>query len=318
MRDSLFRSRPPAGRRVASVALAIGSALAIAACGSGTKAKEESAPSAKNVGVDQSLAATVPSSLRSQHTLSVATAAAYPPETFVSQSGQIVGSDPDLGHAIANLLGLKFNFVNVTDTELIPGLEAGRYDVVMTGAYVEPERLEKVDFITYQQGYTAFIAASGAKLPKITGIASACGLTVAVPSGSAEASFLQTQNKKCGSKQIKILQFGDQNQANLAVTSGRAQLTTVDSSVANNVAKASDGRLEVVGSGFPGPRMGIEVAKGSPLGPVIHKAVEQLMSEPTYKEILTHWGEGQEALGESKLLTKPSEAPTDEEILEGK
>jgi polar amino acid transport system substrate-binding protein len=322
MSESTTRSRSRR-RHVASVGLAaVAAALALAACGGseGKEGKEEasakSGSQTSNVGVDKSIADMVPTSLRKKHVLRVATAAAYPPETFMSESGQITGSDPELGAAIAKLLGLSFHFVNVTDTELIPGLEAGRYELVMTGAYVEPERLEQVDFVTYQQGYAAFVAAANAKLPKITGIASVCGLGVAVPTGSAEASFLETENKQCpSSHQIDIQQYGDQNQANLAVISGRAQLTAIDAGVADSVAKASHGQLKVLATGFQGPRMGIEVAKGSPLGPAIHSAVEKLMSESTYKRILEHWGEGREALTETKLLTKPSETPSIEQIL---
>lgn len=315
---SVVRSRPAALRLVLALVATTGLALAVAACGSsGEESVQQEGSVESKTGVDKKIAAMVPADLRKQHTLKVATAAAYPPETSINGSGEIVGSDPDLGKAIAKIMGLDFKFMNVTDTELIPGLEAGRYELVMTGAYVEPERLEQVDFITYQQGYTAFVAAAGAELPQVTGITSVCGLKIAVPTGSAEASFLGVQNQECRAKgkPIEIQQYGDQNQANLAVVSGRADLTTVDQSVANTVAKSSNGKLEVVGDGFPGPRIGAEVQKGSPLGPAVHAAFEKLMAGPEYKRILDHWGESKEAISETQLLTKPSETPTIEEIL---
>lgn len=260
--------------------------------------------------VDHKAAALVPQSLRKAGAITVATSATYPPETSVNGSGQIVGSDPDLGHDIGDLLGVKFNFKNVTDAGLIPGLRANRYGAVMTGAYVLPDRLQQVDFITYQRGHDAFLVKKGASLPKITGLSSLCGLTVAVPSASAEAEFLAAQNAKCGGHQITVRQYGDQNEATLAVTSGRAQVTPVDMGVAGNVVKASHGALAEVGSGFGGPLMGIEVEKGSKLGPAIRLAVEKLMSSGVYRSVLAKWGESPEVIRHTDLLTKPSQAPT--------
>lgn len=260
--------------------------------------------------VDRKAAALVPPALRKAGAITVATSATYPPETSVNSSGQIVGSDPDLGHDIGDLLGVKFNFKNVTDAGLIPGLRAQRFGAVMTGAYVLPDRLQQVDFITYQRGHDAFLVKKGATLPKITGLSSLCGLTVAVPSASAEAEFLAAQNTRCGGHQITVHQYGDQNEATLAVTSGRAQVTPVDMGVAANVVKASHGALTEVGSGFGGPLMGIEVQKGSKLGPAIRLAVEKLISDGTYRSVLAKWGESPEVIHHTSLLTKPAQAPT--------
>ena len=63
--------------------------------------------------------------------------------------------DVDLGHAIGDLLGLKFNFVNSTFDTIIPGLESGKYDIGMSSFTDTKEREATVDFVTYYSAGTS-------------------------------------------------------------------------------------------------------------------------------------------------------------------
>lgn len=69
----------------------------------------------------------------------------YPPVAFESD-GEIVGIEADLATLMANSLGRRLRFERYAFTELIPALERGEIDVVMSGMSITPEREERVRF----------------------------------------------------------------------------------------------------------------------------------------------------------------------------
>src|SRR5262245_12318792 len=78
-----------------------------------------------NVALDKQVAAEVPSDVKSKGTLSVAADATYAPNEFIAEDGHtVIGMDPDLANALAQVMGLKAEVKNVTFDSIIPGLAA--------------------------------------------------------------------------------------------------------------------------------------------------------------------------------------------------
>jgi polar amino acid transport system substrate-binding protein len=78
-----------------------------------------------NVAKDPKIAAEVPKSIASSGTLSVAADATYAPNEFIASDGHtVIGMDPDLAKALAQVMGLKADVKNVTFDAIIPGLAA--------------------------------------------------------------------------------------------------------------------------------------------------------------------------------------------------
>jgi polar amino acid transport system substrate-binding protein len=149
-----------------------------------------------------------------------------------------------------------------------------------------------VDFVTYFSAGTSFYEkASGG--PPITDLSSLCGVTVAVEKGTTQAADSTAQSKKCtsaGKKAVKVLTFTDQNGANLAITSGRAQVGMADSPVADYQVKQSSGQFKVVGTPYGTAPYGIAIPKDLKLNQAVLDALKVLMSNGKYKAILTKWG----------------------------
>ncbi|GMQ84106.1 MAG: transporter substrate-binding domain-containing protein [Gammaproteobacteria bacterium] len=78
-------------------------------------------------------------------TLRIGTSASYPPLTFKAD-GKLQGVESDLGAAVANNLKVKVKFVELARDELIPALNDGRIDVIMSGMSVTDERSRQVLF----------------------------------------------------------------------------------------------------------------------------------------------------------------------------
>ena len=81
-------------------------------------------------------------------------------------------------------------------------------------------------------------------------IADLCGKTVSVEKGTTEQEEADAQSGKCtkeGKKSVTVLVYPTQNGANLAVTSGRAELGMADSPVAAYQVAQSHGALKLIG-----------------------------------------------------------------------
>ncbi len=82
----------------------------------------------------------------------MATEAQYAPNEFIAPDGHtIIGMDPDLVTALAEVMGLKAKFVNANFETIIPGLAAGRYDLGASSFTDTKEREKTVDFVDLLQ-----------------------------------------------------------------------------------------------------------------------------------------------------------------------
>jgi polar amino acid transport system substrate-binding protein len=213
----------------------------VAGCGSSSKSSSgttastsTSASSASSAPASSTVAAEVPSKYKSK-TLKVAADATYAPNEFIASNGHtVVGMDPDLAKALGQVMGVKVKVVNATFNTIIPGLSAGKYDLGISSFTDTKARQKVVDFVTYFSAGTAFyVKANGG--PTITSLGGLCGHSVGVESGTTQAMDATAQNHKCtaaGKKGVNVSIFPDQNAANLAISSGRAQVGMADSPVA--------------------------------------------------------------------------------------
>jgi polar amino acid transport system substrate-binding protein len=285
---TLHTTRLFAGFATVAVATAL-----VTGCGSSKSSNTSSTVAPASTAPSSSLASEVPASIKSKGTLTVAADASYAPNEFIGSNGKTVeGMDADLAKALATTLGLKANVVNATFDSIIPGLAAHKYDLGMSSFTDTKEREKTVDFVTYFSAGTSFYEkASGG--PPITDLSSLCGVTVAVEKGTTQAADSTAQSKKCtsaGKKPVKVLTFPDQNGANLAITSGRAQVGMADSPVADYQVKKSGGQFKVVGTPYGTAPYGIAIPKDLGMNKPILDALKQLMSNGQYKAILTKWG----------------------------
>jgi polar amino acid transport system substrate-binding protein len=243
-------------------------------------------------GVDSAAAALVPAKIKSKGSITVAADASYPPNEFIAPDGHtVIGMDADLAKAIFPLLGLKVSVVNVTFDAIIPDLSSGKYDIGMSSFTDTKAREKVVNFVDYFEAGTSFFEdASGG--PKVTNLASLCGLTVSVETGTTEQSDADGQAKKCpSSKKLTVLPFPSQNGANLAISSGRAQVSMADSPVAAYQVKQSAGKFKLVGQAYGTAPYGIAVPKADgSLDKAILLALQDMIKSGKYQAILKTWG----------------------------
>ncbi len=258
---------------------------------------------------DPKAAALVPAAIRKAGVVSFAADATYAPDEFVAANGKtIIGMDVDLGNALAAVLGLKAHFVNATFDTIIPGLVDGRFDVGLSSFTVTAAREKQVNFVSYYQAGEGFYVKSSSPA-NVTDLATLCGKTVAVETGTTEQADAQRDValcKKAGKKPDTVLPFNTQDEANLAVASGRAQAGFADSQVAAYIVHQSHGTFKLSGKPFGVAPYGIAFPKSSTLDKATLVALQDLKRSGLYMKILEKWGIANGALAHFAINPKVS------------
>jgi polar amino acid transport system substrate-binding protein len=79
--------------------------------------------------------------------LVVGTMGNMPPLNMTAKDGEIFGFEPDLARKLAAAMNVKVKFVTKPFNELLPALQNGEVDMVMSGMTITPERNLKVAFV---------------------------------------------------------------------------------------------------------------------------------------------------------------------------
>jgi polar amino acid transport system substrate-binding protein len=256
----------PFSRRSLTVlgAAAVAALLTLAGCGSSSTSSATSGGGggSTSTGGAGSLANEVPAAIKSKGTLVVAADASYAPNEFVDTDGTtVIGMDPDLAKALGQVLGLQVSVQNVKFDNIIPGLASGKYDLGMSSFTDTKDREKTVDFVTYfSAGTSFFVKANGG--PAINSLDDLCGHNVSVEKGTTQLDDATAQDGKCksaGKPGVNVLSFDDQNGANLALSSGRADVSMADSPVAAYQVKQSNGTFKLSGQPYGTAPYGIAI-----------------------------------------------------------
>jgi ABC-type amino acid transport substrate-binding protein len=147
----------------------------------------------------QAVAQDFRAALIAPNTLTVGTSGSAPPFSMTGPTGALEGFDIDIATMLGQALGLRVSFVQLDFAGLLPGLAAGRFDIIASGVTRTPERLASTSFhllspyivngvaITRREGDTA-----------ITGWSTVCGRTMgAVRGGTFQRVAMATLPAGC-------------------------------------------------------------------------------------------------------------------------
>ena len=79
--------------------------------------------------------------------LLVGTTGEQPPLNATSKSGEIIGMDADIARIIAKSLGVRLKFKSMPFNDLLPAVEAGKIDMVISSMTITPQRNRKLAFV---------------------------------------------------------------------------------------------------------------------------------------------------------------------------
>ena len=212
--------------------------------------------------------------------LTVATSPDFPP--FESLDGdQIVGIEVDIMEKIAEALGVEIKFEQMDFDSVLPGVQAGKFDVGMSGITVTAEREKNADFTDpYFMAAQAIVVMEDSD---ITCKADLEGKSVSVQTGTTAESY-------CMENGYDVQAFQANNDAASALTSGKVDAWVVDNEVAVALAAELDGAV-VLDEAMTSEPYAFAFAKGSDtLVAAFNDALKALIDDGTVEAIFEEYG----------------------------
>jgi polar amino acid transport system substrate-binding protein len=217
-----------------------------------------------------------------------------------------IGFDIDLAQALGDCLGFSLTYHPVAFAALLPTLQSGQADLVISDIYATDERAKAADFITYSKVFDGVLVAK-ANPKGITGInTTMCGATAAENTGFVEVPLVQNLGPKCKAegKPEPGLQLYDNNADCIqAILAGRADTYVNDVNTVDQAVKAYPDKLaKAVAVTLP-YSIGIAVAKDKPqLRDAILAALTSLQEAGVETTLLKKWSLDAGSVEPARLL----------------
>lgn len=245
--------------------------------------------------------------------LDVGTAVGNPPWAFVVEGqDDPSGFDMDLAQALADELGVELNIEVAEFPTLIPSLESGRYDAVLSSLTIRDDRLEALNMLAYMQIATGVLVPAG-NPEGLTGLEDACGLRIGVAQGSANEAPVAEVSEGCGDDPIEIV--STQGNDFVALESGQVELMVLDAAGAFYTALERGDTFEAPDAVYGAGLAGIGTAKeNTALIETLQAALLALIDNGDYDELLEQWNLTE--IGHTGAEINPAETPAEAETTE--
>lgn len=282
-------------RAVGAVCVAVLAVVGLGACSSSGGGTPATSPAPSAAASSGALTSLLPDRIAQAKTLTVGLLSSGSSNMeSTSESGKIVGFDPDLIQAIGKTLGIKVDIQPAEFDSLIAGIQSGRYDVTLAEMADTKARQQSVSFVDYLTVGLGLIVKKG-NPAHVRGINDLCGRTVAVLTGGYPADVavpaLSAECKKAGKPAVHPSTYSALTQTVLAVQSGRADCFYNSQSTVAYILRTTPDQFEQAGTSQTLARAGIAFAKNDPqLGKAVQAALQALIKSGEYAAIAKHWG----------------------------
>lgn len=172
----------------------------------------------------------IPSRIKDAGKISFCTAPPYPPVIY-QEGDKIVGSDADIGSAIAEKLGVQVEWVVIGFDGFIAAVQGGKCDGYLGASTHTDERAKQVHFTDYVTVGTQYLVKGGNPL-NIHSEEDLSGHSVSVLVGTTEKQALDEMNAKLkeqGKPPVDIQVFNADTDAGMALAQAKVDAYGTDS-----------------------------------------------------------------------------------------
>jgi polar amino acid transport system substrate-binding protein len=163
------------------------------------------------------------------------------PFGFATPDGKLTGEAPEVAKAVLAKIGIpQVDGVLTEFGSLIPGLKAGRFDIIAAGMFINPKRCGEIAFSepSYGIGQAMLVKSGNPKgIKDYSSIKENADLKLAVMAGAVEAGYA----KDAGVPESQLVVLPDQSSLLAAVQSGRADAAALTALSIADMAKKGEG-----------------------------------------------------------------------------
>ena len=220
-------------------------------------------------------------------TLTMSTNPTLPPLQFVDAGGNLKGMRITLGDEIAKRLCLTPEYIRIEFSAMIPGLQAGRWDMINTGLSYNADRAKIMYLVPYENqtiGISAPMASPITKLDDLNGKA------VGVEIGGYEEKSIKKVDadmKAKGEAGMTVRTFDSFAIAYQALHAGQVDAVVSIDAVAKEYQDRGEFKRVISGL-FPSPAA--LAFKNKPLAEAVAAVLTDLKKDGFYDTLLTQYG----------------------------
>ncbi len=214
--------------------------------------------------------------------LVIATSPDFPPFEELTADGNVEGIEIEVLNLVCEKLGVELKIETMDFDSVLPGVQAGKYDVGVSGISVTPEREKNVLFTDpYCLAAQAIVVVEGST---IASKADLTGKTIAVQTGTTAESY-------CMDNGYTISAFTANSDAQTALTTAKVDAWVIDDLTAAEMVAAYNAgnpakKLVILDEAMTTEPYAFAFAKGSDdLVAEINKIVNELVADGTIKGI---------------------------------
>ena len=212
---------------------------------------------------------------------------AYPPFNMLDASGKLSGFDIDIGNALCEEMKVKCTFVTQDWDGIIPALQNNRFDAIMSGMSITPEREKQVLFTNKYFNTPGAVAVPKDSTITDTSAASLAGKTI-----GAQASTTHSQAAEKFFPDADVRVYPTAEEYKLDIANGRLDAVTDDIVVLGPWLESQEGACCKLLGTLPmdesvyGKGLGIAVRQGdTKLKKMFDDAIAAIRANGTYKKI---------------------------------
>lgn len=209
----------------------------------------------------------------------------FPPFEFQEEGNkEYVGFDMDLAKAVAKQMGYELEVQNIGFDGLIPALEAGNIDMIVSGMSITEERSKKVAFSKpyYKSGLSIVVKSDN---NSITSFKDLEGKKIAVQIGTTGAE----EARKI--KDANVREYNSNSEAYMELKAGGVDAVVNDLPVNQYyLVTSGEKNAKLVGDVMNAEEYGMAVTKkNTELIEKVNKALDELKKNGEYEKIYVKW-----------------------------
>lgn len=266
--------------------------LALTGCGSNNNGNNapSSAPSnnAANGGSSANADSNLLNEIKTAGVIKVGLMGTYAPYNFLNENKEIDGFDADIAKEVAKRLGVKVEFAPQEFSGLIPSLQAGKIDAIISQVTITDERKQQIDFTQpYITNQVKIIVKEDND--SITKLEDFKGKNIGVGLGTNDESYLRNDVlPQVGNFEIKT--YDDVITSLQDLNAGRIDATINNLYALKPIVDKNGYKIKAVGDAIKSDQAGIAIRKDNPeFLTALDQALTDMKADGTYNTIFKKW-----------------------------
>jgi len=283
------KSRNPLFLTLSAVLLVV---LALTGCGSNNNGNNapSSAPSnnTANGGSSANADSNLLNEIKTAGVIKVGLMGTYAPYNFLNDNKEIDGFDADIAKEVAKRLGVKVEFAPQEFSGLIPSLQAGKIDAIISQVTITDERKQQIDFTQpYITNQVKIIVKEDND--SITKLEDFKGKNIGVGLGTNDESYLRNDVlPQVGNFEIKT--YDDVITSLQDLNAGRIDATINNLYALKPIVDKNGYKIKAVGDAIKSDQAGIAIRKNNPeFLAALDQALTDMKADGTYNTIFQKW-----------------------------